>query len=81
MVGGERRGHILDARTGRPASGLSSVTVIADTALLAGTLATIAILRGVSGVEWLEARGVAHLVMDGEGRILADRLDRSRRGS
>lgn len=81
MVGGKRCSHILDARTGRPASGLSSVTVIADTALLAGTLATIAILRGVSSVEWLEARDVAHLVMDGEGRILADQLDRSPRGS
>lgn len=78
MVDGKRCSHILDARTGRPASGLSSVTVIADTVLLAGTLATIAILRGVAGVEWLEARGVAHLAMGGEGRILGDRITRSR---
>lgn len=64
VVDGRRMGHILDARTGLPAEGAASVTVVADTALVAGTLATLAILRGRDGRAWLEARGVDHVVID-----------------
>jgi len=66
-VDGRRYGHILDPRTGWPVQGLSSVTVIAETCLVAGSLATIAMLKGQAGGGWLREQGVAHLVIDASG--------------
>jgi thiamine biosynthesis lipoprotein len=63
-VKGRRYCHILDPRTGWPAQGLSSVTVISDRCLVAGTLATSAMLRGRSGAAWLASLGVRHIVID-----------------
>jgi thiamine biosynthesis lipoprotein len=55
-VEGVRYHHILDARTGRPARGLCSATVIAPTAFEAGRLATAAFLLGPErGLALLEA--------------------------
>lgn len=68
-VEGRRYGHILDARTGWPVEGLSSVTVRADTALLAGTLSTLAMLRGRAGADWLAACGCAHLAIGTDGTV------------
>ncbi len=68
-VGGRRYCHILNPRTGWPAQGLSSVTVIGDDCLVAGSLATIAMLKGRDGISWLKAMGVRHVVMDDEGCI------------
>jgi len=65
---GRRYCHILDPRTGWPAQGLSSVTVICDRCLVAGSLATSAMLRGREGGPWLEGLGVRHIVIDDGGR-------------
>ncbi len=57
---GKRLGHILNPRTGWPvADAPRSVTVIADTCIEAGTLATLAYLRGPGAREFLEAQRVA----------------------
>ncbi|MGW2045686.1 FAD:protein FMN transferase [Streptomyces sp. NPDC001858] len=48
----ERGDHILDGRTGRPASGLDSLTVVAPTLTEADTVATAAFAMGAEGVEW-----------------------------
>ena len=63
-AGGKRYCHILDPRTGWPVSGLASVTVVADHCLLAGTLSTIAMLKGSAGKEWLLELGVQHCWVD-----------------
>jgi thiamine biosynthesis lipoprotein len=68
-VEGRRYCHILDPRTGWPAQGLRSVSVIADDCLVAGTLATIAMLKGRDGTAWLRSMGVRHIAMDDDGRI------------
>lgn len=61
---GRRLGHILDARTGWPVvDAPSSVTVLADTCLMAGTLATLAVLQGPGAVAFLEGEGVVHHVV------------------
>ena len=56
--------HILDPRSGTPASLLSSVTVVAPTALVADALATAAFVLGpVEGVRLLERHGVDGLLV------------------
>ncbi len=67
-VAGKRYCHILDARSGWPVQGLAAVTVVADSCLVAGSVATIAMLKGRGGIAWLEELGVPHLWIDLEGR-------------
>lgn len=66
-INGKRYGHILDPRSGWPVEGLASVSVIADKCMVAGSLSTIAMLKGRDGIGWLESLGVAHLWMDETG--------------
>jgi thiamine biosynthesis lipoprotein len=66
---GKRYCHILNPRTGWPVNGLRSVTVIADDCLVAGTLATIAMLKGRSAIAWLRSIGVRHVAMDEDGHV------------
>jgi FAD:protein FMN transferase len=67
-VDGRRYCHILDPRTGWPAQGLSSVTVISERCLVAGSLSTQAMLKGRNGGAWLESLGVRHIAIDDRGR-------------
>lgn len=46
-VGGQKYGHILDPRTGRPVEGLLSVTVLAPTAAIADALSTAFFVLGL----------------------------------
>ncbi len=79
-VDGTRYCHILDPRTGWPVRGLSSVSVSAGQCLVAGTVATIALLKGDAGKQWLTESGLAHVWMDAEensgGNIHAESQDR-----
>ncbi len=63
-VDGKRYCHILNPQTGWPVSGLASVSVMADQCLLAGTLSTIAMLKGSEGKEWLRKLGVQYCWVD-----------------
>ena len=67
-VDGQRYCHILDPRTGWPARGLSSVTVISDRCLVAGSLSTAAMLKGADGAAWLHGLGVRHIAIDANGK-------------
>ena len=60
---GKRYCHILNPVTGHPASHWASVTVIAPSCLLAGTLSTIAMLKEEAGEEWLRAQQVSALLI------------------
>jgi len=70
---GIRYHHILDARTGWPARGLSSVTAIAASAFRAGRFATAAFLLGAeAGLALIEnAAGVEGALITDAGSILA----------
>jgi thiamine biosynthesis lipoprotein len=52
----ERGDHIVDGRTGRPATGLLSLTVVAPTLTEADATATAAFAMGADGVEWAASR-------------------------
>jgi thiamine biosynthesis lipoprotein len=67
-IGGRRYCHILNPRTGWPAEGLRSVSIHADQCLLAGSLATMAMLRGEEGVAWLNGLGQFYHCVDSAGR-------------
>lgn len=82
IVDGRRYAHILDPRSGWPAIGLTSASVVADRCLLAGTASTIAMLKGVAGPDWLDALGLPYLCVDERGAVhgtLAASAGRDRR--
>lgn len=70
---GVRYHHLLDARTGRPARGVASVTVVAASASLAGRVATAAFLLGSrDGLALIERLpGIEGALITEEGAILA----------
>ncbi|HEX5363900.1 MAG TPA: FAD:protein FMN transferase, partial [Gallionella sp.] len=67
VVDGVRYCHLLDPSTGWPVQGLASVSVISEQCLVAGSVATMAMLKGNAGKQWLAALGVPHLWMDEAG--------------
>ncbi|MFE9439856.1 FAD:protein FMN transferase [Streptomyces sp. NPDC006602] len=67
----ERGDHIIDGRTGRPATGLLSLTVVAPTLTEADSVATAAFAMGAEGVEWAAGQpGCEVFAVDAERRVL-----------
>ncbi|WP_020122093.1 FAD:protein FMN transferase [Streptomyces canus] len=67
----ERGDHILDGRTGRPATGLLSLTVVAPTLTEADSVATAAFAMGAEGVDWAASlEGCEVFAVDAERRVL-----------
>lgn len=68
---GKRYGHIIDPRTGQPAEGFSSVTIVADQADLADAAATALFVAGPE--HWLQvarAMGIkGAMLVDTQGNI------------
>ena len=66
---GERFGHVLDPRTGRPVPAWGSVTVVSPDPLEADVLSTALYVMGpVEGLRWATEEGVAALFLHGTGR-------------
>jgi len=81
---GKRYSHILNPKTGWPSDGLRAVSVSADTCTVAGSIATIAMLKTeLQGVAFLEELGVDHTYMtsdeqiSGRGFFTDDKVDNS----
>jgi len=66
---GRRYCHILDPRSGMPVTHWQSVSVVAPLCVVAGSCATIAMLRGAGAPAFLDAQGVAWLGVAADGTI------------
>ncbi|HEX7337092.1 MAG TPA: FAD:protein FMN transferase, partial [Gemmatimonadales bacterium] len=71
VIGGQKFGHIIDPRSGRPVSPWGSVTVVAEDPAVADMLSTALLVLGPhAGLEWARARsdvGVLFLVEKQDG--------------
>ena len=66
-INGRRFSHILNPATGWPIDGLCAVSVIADQCLVAGSAATIGMLKPRDqALEWLAHLGLAWLAVDAD---------------
>jgi FAD:protein FMN transferase len=74
-IDGKRYGHLLDPRSGWPVAGLHSVTVQASSCLLAGSVTSIALLKGEQGLTWLEESGLPYLAVDERGRLAVSQAE------
>lgn len=66
-VGGRRYCHIIDARSGQPVTAWQSISVIAPLCVLAGSVATIAMLFEGEAEAFLLREGFAYLAVDAGG--------------
>ncbi|WP_413761385.1 FAD:protein FMN transferase [Streptomyces sp. MMBL 11-3] len=64
----ERGDHIVDGRTGRAATGLLGLTVVAASLTEADAVATAGFAMGVEGVEWAAGREGCEVFAVDEGR-------------
>jgi len=69
VIQGRRYSHILNPLTGWPVEGFSSVSVLADQCVVAGSAASIAVMKGDEGVAWLKELGLPYLCIDQAGRV------------
>jgi len=60
IIDGIRYGHILNPRTGWPVRHLVAVSVVSELCVLAGSAATIAMLKQQEGATWLDSMGLRH---------------------
>jgi len=69
-IEGKRYSHMLNPKTGWPVRGLAGVSVVAEHCVVAGSLATIAMLKGEHGVEWLRNSGAKFVACTDKREIL-----------
>ena len=64
-IEGKRYSHLIDPGTGWPVDGLLSVSVVANQAIIAGSIASIALLQPpADGLAWLDRCGAPYLAID-----------------
>lgn len=67
---GERYSHILNPKTGWPSKGLRAVSVASHLCTVAGSMASIAMLKDeADGIRWLLDSGLPHVYMQQDGKI------------
>ena len=66
---GKRYCHVLNPKTGWPADGPQSVSVVAPLAIVAGSCATIAMLREEGAGDYLREQHYPYLLIDRDGKV------------
>jgi FAD:protein FMN transferase len=70
IVDGRRYSHIVDPQSGIPVESFASVSVVADSCLVAGAASTLGMLLGVeAGYAWLRGLGLPFLCIDADGAL------------
>ncbi len=70
LINGKRYGHIINPKTGWPVDSFQSVSVLAPSCLLAGSVSTLAILMGQkAGLDVLRDSGLAWLAQTTDGAV------------
>ena len=68
---GKRYSHILNPKTGIPCSGLRAASISANLCTVAGSIATIAMLKQESeAITWLRELDVPFVIMDSKSQIM-----------
>jgi thiamine biosynthesis lipoprotein len=60
---------MLNPRTGYPVSTMQSMTVVAPLCTVAGSVCTLAMLKGDAGLAYLQNQGFPSIAVDHEGRV------------
>jgi FAD:protein FMN transferase len=69
IVDGRRYSHIVDPVSGYPVESFASVSVVADSCLVAGAASTLGMLLGLrAGYDWLKDLGLPFLCIDAAGK-------------
>ena len=76
-VDGKRYCHIVNPRTGQPASYWRSISVLAPLAVVAGNCTTIAMLMEEDGKDFLDRSGMRYLAIRHDGEVLMNKGDAS----
>jgi thiamine biosynthesis lipoprotein len=70
IVDGRRYSHIIDPVSGYPVESFASVSVLAETCLVAGAASTLGMLLGPqAGFAWLQGLGLPFLCIAADGKI------------
>jgi len=70
IVDGRRYSHIIDPVSGYPVESFASISVLADSCLVAGAASTLGMLLGVdAGFQWLQGLGLPFLCIDADGQL------------
>lgn len=70
LINGKHYGHIINPKTGWPVNSFQSVSVVAPSCLLAGSISTLAMLMGQeAGLDMLQESGLAWLAQSVDGVI------------
>lgn len=72
-INGQRYSHILNPRTGWPTSGPQSVSVLAPSCLIAGSITTTAMLLEDKAEEYLREIGMPYVLVTRKGAIKSGR--------
>ncbi|MBL8340510.1 MAG: FAD:protein FMN transferase [Rubrivivax sp.] len=67
--GGERYCHVLNPRTGWPVRAWRSISVVAPLCLAAGSMCTIAMLKGEDALAFLRRQATVFLAVDAQGEV------------
>ncbi|MEH6568756.1 MAG: FAD:protein FMN transferase [Halioglobus sp.] len=69
LIADKRYGHILNPKTGWPVEGLVAISLLAEQCLVAGSAATIAMLKPqAQALTWLKELGLPWLAVDQNGQ-------------
>ncbi len=69
LIDGVRYSHILNPKTGKPVSGLRAVSIVSEHCVVAGSLATLAMLKGEQGLAWLQENQLDFFCCQNDGEI------------